>query len=148
MRYHCSRLLTSHTSGVWCLSRVGKLKCCSLMAKYGRFEFKDSKGHWARYTNNLHQCKASFGIKKLPSGFTKDMQWKVSNKKTWIQLLLYICIYRMRVFKWMQGDLVKFAVLQMTGNAPKKACLKPFCSGHQWILCSEWVHQNESPNSR
>ncbi len=35
----------------------------------------------ANFTNSLCQCKPSFGIKTVQSGFTKDMQWRISAEK-------------------------------------------------------------------
>ncbi len=40
------------------------------------FETKHYGSLWVRFTDRLCHCKLSFGIKKLLSGFAKDMQWK------------------------------------------------------------------------
>jgi len=67
--------------------------------------------------------------KKLLSGFTKDMQWKICAEKVWMDTVSFATdliayaffgvspsvatrkIYGRRVFTWiMQGDLVRFAL--------------------------------------
>ncbi len=37
----------------------------------------------ARFTISMRQCKPSFGVTKLLSGFTKDTQWEISAEKAW-----------------------------------------------------------------
>ncbi len=39
----------------------------------------------ARFTNSLRQCKPSFGVKIVLSGFTKDTQWRIS-----IELVIFM----------------------------------------------------------
>ncbi len=38
------------------------------------------------FTNSLRQPKPSFGVKIVLSGFTKDVQWRISAEKAWTQL--------------------------------------------------------------
>ncbi len=47
-----------------------------------------SKPLEVRFTNNLHQHKPSYGIKKLLPGLTKDMRETVAIEKTWTEIIL------------------------------------------------------------
>jgi len=53
----------------------------------------------ARFTNSLHQRKPCFGVKKLLSGFTKDMQWKICMDSSFCSWPHCICICRSFPFR-------------------------------------------------
>ncbi len=48
----------------------------------------------------LHQCKPSFGVKKLLSLFTKDTQWEISAEKAWTQLFLRLTLSNMHLLEF------------------------------------------------
>ncbi len=51
----------------------------------------------ASFTNSLHQCKLSFGVKIVLSDFTKDAQWRISAEKAWAQLFLHMTLLNMHL---------------------------------------------------
>ncbi len=82
---------------------------------------------WASFTNSLRQRKPSFGVKIVPSGFTREMQWQISAKKRYRPYWICISrsftfrrkIYRSRVFKCItQRDLITFVLIKLLVFAP------------------------------
>lgn len=93
------------------------LECYLLAGRYFMEIVRLIRIVWARCTNGLHQCKCYFCVKKLLSGFAKDVQWKVCDGKAWTGIFVSFSghkIWWKRVFKWiMQPDLLKFAVVNL-----------------------------------
>lgn len=68
-----------------------------MYCKPGRFEFKDLWILRAYGPEILTICSSAKLLLALKKNYcqdlaTKDMQWKVNNKKAWIQLLLYMLV--------------------------------------------------------
>ncbi len=57
------------------------------------------------FNNSLHQCKVSFGVKLVLSGFTKA-QWRITTENEWTQLFFV-------------PDLIEYAFVGVSLSAAK-----------------------------
>ncbi len=148
-----SRYIRELAMGTWSLvlfSNTYGTSCMVHSPTWGKES--DNCAHRARFTISLRQCKPSFGVKKLLSGFTKhtvgNWHWKAwtvyfCDSPYWI----CICrsfpfdqyIYGRRVFKWItQRNLIRFTLVNSLVfvalfNAQKKHALK------QVVICAAQV---------